>query len=186
MCCAASLPLKSGTTCWRERFAQTTNEHDASKVVIESAMPLRYLLLVGDSDDLFAVSQPGAPEQTLAAFSVLEDGPTRVVFLEPRFVITGSAGLIPFGEQSGAARPKPISRPDPHLPDRYKFLNLDSSATDVIRTCINRDGTIAYVRPEVPIQGANGSIMRVLKTWRYQPLPEAVCVQEEFKFTLSR
>jgi hypothetical protein len=81
---------------------------------------------------------------------------------------------------------KPISRPDPHLPDRYKILNIDSSATEVIRTCIDREGKIADIRPEVPIQGANGSIMRVLKTWRYEPQPEPVCVQNKFTFTISK
>jgi hypothetical protein len=181
----SSLPLKSGTTCWLERFSPTTDEHDEDKVVIESAKPLRHLLLIGDSDDLFEVSRPGSPEQTLAAFSMLENGPVRIVFLDPRLEITGSAGLIPFGDRSRMAKLKPILRPDPHLPDRYKILNVDSSATEVVKTCIDREGTIADIRPDVPIQGASGSIMRVLKTWRYEPLPKPVCVHNQWTFTIS-
>jgi hypothetical protein len=170
----ASLPLEQGVGCWMERFTPGLADGKAS-VTMETAVPLRSLRLVGDSDDLDDVGTAAPAEDVVHAIRVLDGGPLRVVLLEPRLTLQAPSPTPP-------PTPRLAGQPLPHLPDLYKVTHKPEISSAVYEVCIDGTGQVERVRADVPLLGANESIVRVLKTQRYPTPPSPMCSLETLHF----
>jgi hypothetical protein len=55
----------------------------------------------------------------------------------------------------------------PHLPDGLVITSRGLRLQAQYRLCLDEQGSVTTVRPEVPIAGAHGSIVKALKSWRF-------------------
>ena len=199
----ASLPLKQGAGCWMERFAPGTGADGKATVTMETAVPLRSLRLVGDSDDIDDVGAAAPGEDVVRAMRVLDGGPLRVVLLEPSLTLLPpspppvAAKVVHDTDDAPCCRARPAaastpapppSHPDgwlPHLPDLYRVTHKPETSRAIYEICIDSAGQVERVRADVPLLGANESIVHVLKTRRYPPPPAPRCGSETISFTIE-
>jgi hypothetical protein len=178
----SSQPIKSGVSCWVQRFTPATDKNGKPFMRAEVALPLRSLKLNGDDDELIeGGAEPQEREDSLSAIRILEQEGIRYVVLLPWLHVMLSDRDHPL---LTIEREK-VAGADPHLPQSVKERHRGLTVAAMYRLCFDLQGNISKIVLALPVLGANGSIVKVLKTWRYQPQQVPVCFMSRFDFVIN-
>lgn len=90
---------------------------------------------------------------------------------------------IPLQILAGAL--EPVQGDDPTLPDELIAAARGKKLVGSYRICVTTSGSVLSVTPLISIAGADQSIMSVLKGWKFQKLPLAVCKTQTFTFEVE-
>lgn len=90
---------------------------------------------------------------------------------------------IPLNILAGAL--EPLQGDDPSLPEELIAASRGKTLVGSYRICIMTSGSVQSVTPLVGIAGADQAIMRVLKGWKFQKLPLAICKTQTFTFEVD-
>lgn len=90
---------------------------------------------------------------------------------------------IPLNLLSGAL--EPVRGDDPVLPDEIIAASRGKTLVGSYRICVKTSGSVLSVTPLISIAGADQAIMNVLKGWKFQKLPLAICKTQTFMFDVQ-
>lgn len=93
---------------------------------------------------------------------------------------TAAQQTIPLNLLAGAL--EPVQGDDPTLPDELIAASRGKTLVGSYRICVMTSGSVKSVTPLISIAGADQAIMSVLKGWKFQKLPLAVCKTQTFTF----
>jgi hypothetical protein len=188
----SNLRLTGGLTCWQERFTPIADAQDGPAVRAEPVGDIHALVLGDDAtEDLFFLDEPREDARTVATLDIIEQPRLRSVILTPRLNVVPGSGHAP--SQSEPTR-HPLLRSrvgsqdaktSPHLPDLFKIRHVASQYTGSYRICVDRQGALTSLIAEVPIIGANHSIVDTLQQWHFAEQPKDTCEDSTFVFTID-
>lgn len=90
---------------------------------------------------------------------------------------------IPLSLLAGAL--EPVKGDDPALPDELIATSRGKTLVGSYRICVMTSGCVQSVTPLISIAGADQAIMSVLKGWKFQTLPLAICKTQTFIFEVK-
>lgn len=95
----------------------------------------------------------------------------------------GAQQAIPLNLLAGAL--EPMRGDDPVLPDEIIAASRGKTLVGSYRICVLTSGSVRSVTPLISIAGADQVIMNVLKTWKFQKLPFAICKTQTLTFDVQ-
>lgn len=95
----------------------------------------------------------------------------------------GAQQTIPLNLLSGAL--EPVRGDDPVLPDELIATSHGKTLVGSYRICVKTSGSVLSVTPLISIAGADQVIKSVLKAWKFQKLPVAICKTQTFMFDVQ-
>lgn len=90
---------------------------------------------------------------------------------------------IPLNLLAGAM--EPVRGDDPALPDELIAASRGKTLVGSYRICVTTSGCVQSVTPLISIAGADQAIINVLKGWKFQKLPLAICKTQTFTFEVK-
>ncbi len=96
---------------------------------------------------------------------------------------TAAQQTIPLSILAGAL--EPVQGDDPTLPDALIAAAHGKTLVGSYRICIMSSGSVQSVTPLISIGGADQAIMSVLKRWKFQKLPIAICKTQTLTFEVE-